>query len=728
MAAPSAVAAELSVAQVKVVPLSATKFGGTIERNTLSLRGLPVRGAYETVRQGPDGRRELLTARYPTVPPQLAPADVRVEAHAVASLVAAARGMADEPAVEGPPQLVYFMVLDHPVLAWETQLALTMSPEPSRPTVWISAATGRFLGEVDQVRQSQARMFVENPSATPELTEITLVDIDVDQAGEPLVGTRVQAFNCVEEEPEEVSPWWEEDECYPLQTVFSDEDGNFFVPAPDVVVVADNVQPQDPFSELSMYVHAERFLDAMREAGVEQFQCEQASMLANFRTFEPETLDTVPLNNAFYTNQCDAERGPTMVFGQGSEVDFGYDGDVVYHELGHGMVAMLSPSGLLARRLRSDASLVDAAGVNEALADYFSVMLTDDPHLADYVGRFWSSSGRPFIRDAENTKTCPNDTVGQVHNDGEPLMAALWATRKRLDDSGKRALDNAVISGLMRMAPDSSLEEAAARILEMAQLGGAQDQLSPDEQRLLRRSFEARGLDDCPRVVTDPKELRDGRTLYLRRDDASIHPFYPGPMQLRYEVPADGDDMVVRYTLRPRGSTDPVTATLLVKRGDEAIEFGYRVVAVDNPPTETEEGEPPSDPVRELVLVSGDWDMEMSGVEVTEDDYEVRLGGLEPGEVIHVMLVNAGSVEAVASDVRAHASTELPDDDDGATPMDEDPSDLPAVDEVSAEGGEAGCACTTVARPRDAGEGRAGEGWKLLGLLMLGAAARRRGG
>ena len=31
-----------------------------------------------------------------------------------------------------------------------------------------------------------------------------------------------------------VSPWWNEEECWPIQTVFSDEAGDFFVELPDV--------------------------------------------------------------------------------------------------------------------------------------------------------------------------------------------------------------------------------------------------------------------------------------------------------------------------------------------------------------------------------------------------------------------------------------------------------------------------------------------------------------
>ncbi|MEX1364375.1 MAG: M36 family metallopeptidase [Nannocystaceae bacterium] len=722
---------DLAVVQSRSLRLSPALAGGPgqrIEQRQLGLRGVPVRGAYETVRTGPDGSVEVLSARYPDAPPQLSPSDARIEPAQVPGLIAAARGMADEVELEGPPQLVYILVLGQPVLAWESQMRLRLVPEPSRPTVWVSAATGRVLREQEQVLSSRARVFAQNPSVTPEPVDIELLDIDVDEAGHPLVGTRLQAFNCVGEPTEEVSPWWNEEECWPLQTVFSDEAGDYYVPTPNVVLVEDNVALSDPYAELSMYAHGEIFLEAMRDRGIEQFQCELASMLANVHTYPADSLDPSPLNNAYYTNQCDPERGPTMLFGQGSEVDFGYDADVIYHELGHGMVALLAPEGLGGRRLRHDGAFVDSGGINEALADYFSVMITDDPHLADYVGRFWSSSSSPYIRDADNERQCPDDTIGQVHNDGEPFMAALWAVRKRLDEAGKGSLDQAVIEALMRMPRDATLEEASQLVVEAAERQALADGLTEDEVDLVRRAFDARGLLDCPRVITDPERVRDGRTMYLRRFDDAVYPFYPGPMQLRYEVPPGADDMVVRFVLRPRGSSEPVEARVLVKRGDEMIDWQFQLVAVDDPPPEPPPaGEEPTDPVRELTLVTGDWDTELAPVQLIEDEYEARLGGLEPGEVLHVTLVDLARTEAVASNVRIHASVELPDDGDG---QDEDETgteggsgELPSLDEVQAGEGRSGCACRSAAGgPSGGWSGGAGA----LGLLVLLRARRRR--
>jgi hypothetical protein len=700
VAAPGSPTLDPSISRVRPLPLSPALVGARIEHRELATHGVPIRGAYETVRIGSDGAEAWVGSRRPTAAPQLRPTDARISAAAVPGLIAAHRELGDEPALERPPELVYILVLGQPVLVWEAQLALSMWPEPSRPTVWVSAATGRVLRELEQVRTSRARIFRENPSKTPEPVEVELVDLHVTEAGHPLTGPRVQSYNCVEDETHEVSPWWDEEECYPVQLVRSDADGNFFVPTPDVINADENIDVSDFYAELSMYAHAERFIEAMKAKGILEFRCELASMLANVRKLEPSSaFDWSPLNNAYYTDQCDPEEGPTMLFGQGSEVDFGYDGDVVYHELGHGMVALLTPDGLGEVRMRHDGTLGDASGLNESMADYFSIMLTDDPHLAEYVGRFGPGGGGPYIRNAENSYTCPDDVVGRSHDDGEPFTAALWATRKRLDAEGKAVLDQVVLEVLMALAPDTDLEGAAARVLEAAERYGQLGELTADELELLRRSFEVRGLLDCPRVITDPERVRAGRTMYLRRTNDEIHPFYPGPMQLRYEVPDGAHDMVVTFSLKANGSSDPVEARVLVKRGDEPIEFEYQLVAVDDPPVDPPEdpSETPVDPVQEVVLVTGDWDHELPARLVAENDYVLELGGLEPGQVLHVTLVNVARDNAVASGVSVRSSTELPlpseTGDESGSSTGSSTGELPAVDEVVPAAGSSSCAC-----------------------------------
>lgn len=684
--------------------------GGRIEVRRFAIEGIPLVGAFEVVHEDDAGRSRTLAARRPTAPAELGIADVRVDADTAARAAMAAGPAATRDAVpEGPPRLVYRMILGTPVLAWEVQLPLSLRPEPSRRTLWISASSGAVLDERENVFASRARVFPENPAVTPDPIEVALTDIDATGPGVPLVGDRVRSFNCVTTPPVEVQPWHDEGDCWAVNRTFSDAAGDFFVPLPDPIDPATGVDGDDLYAELSMYVHAERFMNVMAERGVAPYRCEQSTMLANLR-FLPEDGDAPyePLNNAYYTDQCDPERGVTMMFGQGSEVDFAFDADVIYHELGHGIVALLAPEGLVAARRRADGLVVDATAINEAMADYVTVMFQEDPDLAEYVGRFWESLTTPYIRTALNTKRCPDDTIGQSHNDGEPLMAALWATRVHVG----RALDDVVLAALVRLPGDATLEEASAALLEVAAESVEAGALVPDDVALLERQLNTRGLIDCPRVITDPDQVIAGRTMHLRKVSASVQPFWPGPMQLRYQVPDDAHGLTVTFELSGRGSEDPPQAAVLLKRGATPIAFTYDLVARDDA------GDPTgaSGKVRELTLVGGDWGRRIDATRTVGDAHEVAIGGLQPGEVVHLSVVATAAVDAVATDVRV-----VDDRSDDAGSSSGDPADDGGAgggagrDDVHGEGATASCACAS---------DRAAAPW--AALLVLPALRRRR--
>lgn len=675
------------------------------------LRGIPVRGMTRAVPADETGRWLVPPAMPLMSDPQVDPAEAKVQAAQLPDVVARALDRDAPVRFESPPSLVYIVRLGAPVLAWEVQLPLTMHPEPSRPTVWISAMTGRLLDEREQVQSARARVFGENPSTTPQARDVELPRMGVAPPGNALVSPTITAFNCVAEAPEEVLPWVQEGECHPVHKALADEDGNFYVSTPNVIVEDDNVQPDDAYAELSMYYHGARFLDALRDRGLATFSCPQASMVANVRTFTAPDDDEAyePLDNAFYTNQCDLEKGVTMMFGQGGQVDFAYDGDVVYHELGHGVVALLAPEGLGGRRLRDDGALVDSGAMNEAVADYMTYMMTDDPRVGEYVGRFWAANTRSEIRTGENTKTCPHDTVGQVHNDGEPFAAALWSTRSRVGP----AMDALVLRMLPLLANDATLEEGAAALLEIAAQMQAEGTLSSGDVEHLERALATRGLLDCPRVITDPDAVQAGRSIYLRRASVTVQPFVPGPMQVRAEVPAGASELKVHFGLR--GNEEPEDrVVLLVKRGEARVHFTYELIAVDDPGDSTGE----SGRIREVTRTDGDWDLELEPVLQTNGDYAATIANLHEGEVVHVALAARGPSDLVATAfaISPVGAPQPSGDTDGG--VDTDGQEPPADGSVSAEATSAGgCGCHT-------GPGSAILfGWWILPLMLR----RRRG-
>ncbi|MCA9688143.1 MAG: hypothetical protein KC636_00935, partial [Myxococcales bacterium] len=323
--------------RVRAIPLDRARLTGRtgapqIEQRGFRIHGLPVRGAFETVSVDDEGRDlKVLRSVAPERDPQLAPKDVRVAASvAVARAIEhrKTQGSKDPGVPRSAPEMVYLMILGTPVLCWEVDMPLDLSgDEPSAPTVYVSAATGRVLHEREHVFASKAKVFPANPASTPEAIEVTLSGIDATEAGLPLVGERIVSYGCTLDIPydEETQPGWlDEDECVPIQRAFSDDAGDFFVEVPDVRYWYVHTDGDDLYGELSMYYHAERILHtAQTEFGVVGFRCETSTMLANMRyrtiAVSYPDLDFGPLNNAYWTSKCDYdEEGPTMLFGQGS--------------------------------------------------------------------------------------------------------------------------------------------------------------------------------------------------------------------------------------------------------------------------------------------------------------------------------------------------------------------------------------------------------------------------
>ncbi len=693
------------------------------ELRSLRLHGLRIRGGFETVWRPGEVHERVIAARYPSGPPERLPDQAKLDLLAARALLGSslrADQLGDPERIAG--ELVYLLILDRPVLAWELTTPMSLAaPEPSRERVWISATTGLELERESLIfSANEAEVFRFNPAQTPDPITVTLGGIDPGQAWSEeldpdqtyLNGTRLRTFNCIDAEDGPFAPWHADGECFPTQQVAADENGDFFVPLPDISLLADNINPTDLYAELSMYYHGETFFEFMAELGVDGFPCEMANMVANFHWLEPAPgypdLEFGPLNNAYYSGVCELEQGPTMLFGQGSAVDFGFDGDVVYHELGHGIVSLLTPEGLGLSARRPEGLLRDARGINEAIADYHTIMLTERPEMADYVGFYWAERDSAWIRNAENERQCPRDMTGQEHFDGEPFAAALWAARRR---GGGTKLDPVVLASLAAMPSDVTLELASAALLAVAATERDAGTWSALDYAELERTLAARNLLDCQRVTEGAVEIDDGRFLYLQGKSKSVTPFWPGPLQLSHQVPPNSDNILISFKSNGKGNSagqptdDDVDPRVLVKRGGSPITFEYALGNVGHAEGEAED-------VDEITIVSGDWDSEVVPSVLSTERREVFVRGLEPGEVVHVAFVNRAETVAVLRDI-VMGSVPADDLDQGS------PNDLGSLDTRLDDG----CNCTSA--PESAANDSRALATLALGLLLVGIRRRR---
>jgi MYXO-CTERM domain-containing protein len=692
------------------------------ELRSLRLHGLPVRGGFETVWRPGEVHERVIASRYPSAPPQRLPNDATidlVDARALLAPSLRADQLVDPERITG--ELVYLLIVDRPVLAWELTTPMSLAaPEPTRERVWISATTGRELERESLLfNANETEVYRFNPAHTPDPILVTLANIDPEQAwsedADPthvnLNGTRLRTFACIDVEDGPYAPWWKEGECYPTQQVVADENGDFFVPLPDIGLLADNIDPVDLYAELSMYYHAETFFEFMAQLGITDFPCEMSNMVSNFHWLEPAPgypdLEFGPYNNAYYSGSCELEDGPTMLFGQGSAVDFGYDGDVVYHELGHGIVQLLTPGGLTSSNKRSDGLLRDARAINEAIADYHAMMVTDRPEMADYVGFYWADLDRGWIRNAENELQCPRDMTGEEHYDSEPFAAGLWAARRRI---GGEKLDPVVLASLPLLPPDVTIEQASAALLEVAAAERDAGTWTAQEYDELERTLAGRNLLDCPRVTDGAVEPKDGRFLYVRGRSTSVTPFWPGPLQLSHVIPEGSDNMLLSFEVSGQGNSagqptdDDVDMRVLIKRGGSPVTFEYALGSLGHAEGEEED-------IDEITVVSGDWDVEFEPSLLSGRRREVFVRGLEPGEIVHIAFANRAKPNAVIREIFLGSVPSGDLDHGSPNDLDDGPIDTRLDD---------GCACTSAGRSAKGGHGLA------LGLLLLAALRRRR--
>ena len=568
-----------------------------------------------------------------------------------------------------PPRAVELEILGRSVPAFEARLPFEPGPVPHLRTVFVGARTGSVLEIRDAVFASHVRVFVQDPITTPDATDIELSTLDVDEADLPLTSDVFSVAGCTTEPVGEPPRWWAPPACAPVARARSDEDGNFVPPLPDVGRIEDNMAIDDAYAEVAAYRAIENFFATLEARGLSSRRCEHFVVVVNDHRKDDDG-EVVPNNNASFVDTCDPDVAPQVIMGQGTDADYAWDADILYHELGHSVVQDLTPGGLLRRRYAEWGIASEAGVINEGIADYFAMSVSDDPEVGEYIGRISVASGTPYLRTGENTAVFPDDMIGDWHSDSRVVSAALWATRRRVGPS----VDTLVLRTLPTLPPDALVSELAAGLLSEAQVMRGEGQLDDFAIELLHRALDSRGMITASHVIDDPALTTTGKQMRLAAAEDPIVPFAPGPFQLRYHVPQDATEVTLFFATNSGTEEEPARARFLVKHADEPIAFEYTFL----------EG------TQERIEVAGDYDEDLPAESLNGEDFIARLK-VEPGEILHVALANDSRQGAAVGNFFVVASEPAKDGDE-----DED---------------EPGCGCRS-ADPRGS--------WLLISLLVLG--------
>lgn len=415
------------------------------------------------------------------------------------------------------------------VLVRAHELELLGAAPTERAWVWVDARDPgvlppAILGAEPAVQHALGRVYDPNPVvAMMSTTDVELPDL---LPGTRLTGTYVSVYGC---QPSGA-------DCAPTQHATADAAGNFLY---------DPEEPSfsDEFSEVSAYYHVSKVAAYFREVQGFTWTCcdDPTATLMNVISNYTETTGFPYENAAYSPSSCRRMDCGTILLGQGQYRDYGYDGEVVYHEFTHGVVS--ETANITGFALDDLGIHYEPLGVNEGTADFFSGAVSDDPSIAEYFAGGSAISAHTALRVIDNDLRCPEDLIGEGHLDGRIFSGLGWTLRSRLL-AGSEAAEAVVFAAVTSIGGVGTFGDATEALLATARTMEGEGRLGRGDAERVRTAIEERNLGACERIVA----LGDG----VRRLGYSGTEFATGslgqdivPIHYRIDVPADATRLVI---------------------------------------------------------------------------------------------------------------------------------------------------------------------------------------
>jgi len=397
--------------------------------------------------------------------------------------------------------------------------------------------------------------------------------------------------------------------CSEVQTASGDASGEFMFPWEGAHMGLADLDETDKFAEVQMFHHVSRIydyfltlMDDHPDADTLDWDGhEVVPMMAtvNFRVpidmsgpigmedfanlADPDG-ELYPFDNAFFM-----PGGPTgipgwerpfdsIVFGQGSVVDFSWDGDVIYHEFSHSVANAVSVGvGQMVEFGDEWGVNVEPGGMSEGYADAFAGFFTNEPRMGEYS--FGGFAGD--YRDMAGDDVCPDYLQGEVHYDSLAWSQSLYQAREAaagVDTAALHKFEQAAFVGLTTVVAKQGFAEAA-----LATADAVEELLGAGARESAEAVFVEHHTDDCPRVMGDDgtgdvvKETSIAAPAAV--DGAPAVPYVPGIIQ--YMVTAGEGDVAVNLTMTvaaeaSTGLTEPPDPSMLVLVSAGApLQFAY---------------------------------------------------------------------------------------------------------------------------------------------------------
>jgi hypothetical protein len=496
--------------------------------------------------------------------------------------------------------------------------------------------------------------------------------------------------------------------CSEVQTASADAIGEFMYPWEGSHFGLDDLNAEDKFSEVQMFHHVDRIydyflalMDDHPDADTLDWEGHEVLPLmatVNFRIpvqMSGGTIDLLnlvdpngelfPFDNAFFM-----PGGPTgipgwerpfdsIVFGQGTAVDFSWDGDVIYHEFSHSVANSVSVGvGQMIEFGDEWGVNVEPGGMSEGYADAFAGFFTNESRMGEY------SFAGMAVRDMAGDDVCPSYIAGEVHVDSAAWSQSLYQAREAAagDDAiARHRFEQAAFVGLSSVVESQGFAEAA-----LATSVAIEDLLGATARAAAEEVFAAHATDDCPRIMGDggSGSVVKGTNIAAPAavNGGPAVPYVPGIIQ--YMVTAGAGDAAVNLTMTISAdsstsliSTPPEPAMLVLVSAGSPLQFAYDGTTVS--------------------ASAG-----ALGPYALDGEGRFSLVGVTPGEY-YVMPVNEGEGRGVLSSLHAFVGDPVAGaagtaQFEGGDDADAGPDAGPVQDAGGESKGDDGCGCSAPGR------------------------------
>jgi uncharacterized protein (TIGR03382 family) len=271
-------------------------------------------------------------------------------------------------------------------------------------------------------------------------------------------------------------------------------------------------------------------------------------------------------------------KSDALVIYQGTAADFGYDGPVLWHEFGHGVIHSTADWDTVVT-FDARSSNNESSALHEGVADLVAAMTGKRSIVGEYVGPRLDPN-LPAIRNVDNQERCPDVLWGESHQDSLHFSGAVWQARQQfLGTDDGATFDAAFYAAMVSFPPDVGFESAARIITDTVVAAFPGDAMARSK---LDGIFTGRGVTGCSKVLDVTNSLTVPRPFFgipgTQFAGVADGLAVPGPFQFKIHVPRGAKSVSISGLMQAFNNT----RLQLLAAADRPITFAKNGTTIAN--------------------------------------------------------------------------------------------------------------------------------------------------